>query len=113
MRLDHLVRKHARTSPERLAVSGADGDYTYARLDSESDRAARGLAELGVQRHDRVALWLPKGVRTVVAMQAALRLGAAYVPIDPLVPGGRAAQIIRDCAARVVVTTPDQAKTLI
>jgi clorobiocin biosynthesis protein CloN4 len=35
-------------------------------------------------------------------MQAVLRLGAAYVPIDPATPLARAAAVVRDCAARLV-----------
>jgi clorobiocin biosynthesis protein CloN4 len=85
---------------------------TYGELDREADALAFALAGWGVQPGDRVALWLPKSARTVVAMQAALRLGAAYVPIDPLAPIARAVQVTRDCAPRVVVTTADWAMQL-
>lgn len=80
---------------------------TYGELDRDADALAYVLAGQGVRPGDRVALWLPKSARAVVTMQAVLRLGAAYVPIDPLGPVARAVQVVRDCAARVVVTTPD------
>jgi clorobiocin biosynthesis protein CloN4 len=61
-----------------------------------------------VRRGDRIVLWTEKSVHVVVATQAALRLGAAYVPLDGATPQGRAAVVARDCDARVVCTTPDR-----
>jgi amino acid adenylation domain-containing protein len=107
--LDHLVRDSAISHPGALAVSAPDGTLTYRALDEESNRISRALAARGVQRGDRVALWLDKSTRLVAAMQGVLRLGAAYVPIDPTGPAGRAAHVIADCGARVVVTTPTRA----
>lgn len=112
MKLHELVREQARRSPGLLAVSGPDGQMTYGELDSEADALAFVLAGRGVQPGDRVALWLPKSARAVATMQAALRLGAAYVPIDPLGPVARAVRVVSDCAPRVVVTTPEWAMKL-
>jgi L-proline---[L-prolyl-carrier protein] ligase len=82
---------------------------TYGELDHEADALASALAGWGVQPGDRVALWLPKAARAVAVMQAALRLGAAYVPIDPLGPVARTVRVVKDCAPRVVVTTGEWA----
>jgi amino acid adenylation domain-containing protein len=112
VKLHELVREQARRSPGLLAVSGPDGPMTYGELDREADALASWLAGLGVQPGDRVALWLPKSVRAIATMQATLRLGAAYVPIDPLSPVARAVQVVSDCAPRVVVTTADWAMEL-
>ena len=85
---------------------------TYGELDHEADLIAQVLADQGVRPGDRVALWLPKSVRAVVTMQAVLRLGAAYVPIDPLGPVSRAERVIRDCSPRTIVTTAESADKL-
>jgi len=112
VKLHELVREQARRSPGLLAVSGPDGQMTYGELDWRADALAVALAERGVRSGDRVALWLPKSGRAVATMQAALRLGAAYVPIDPLGPVVRTVELIRNCAPRVVVTTADWAMRL-
>lgn len=112
MRLHELVRESARRTPLAPAVVAADGTLSYGELDAESDRVARALAELGVRRGDRVALWLDKSARAVVAMQAVLRLGAAYVPVDPLSPAERAVHLVRDCAPRAVVASAERLRTL-
>ncbi|MEU1731206.1 amino acid adenylation domain-containing protein [Streptosporangium sp. NPDC020145] len=112
MRLHELVRRSARRAPQALAVAGPDAALTYGELDAEADRLAHALAATGVRRGDRVALWLDKSAQAVVATQAVLRLGAAYVPVDPLSPVERAVHLVRDCAPRAVVTSPERLRTL-
>ncbi|MFB4309382.1 amino acid adenylation domain-containing protein [Actinomadura sp. GTD37] len=101
-----LVPAAARRTPRAPAVAGPDGTLTYRELDREADRIGRALASLGVRRGDRVGLWLDKSAVAVAAMQGVLRLGAAYVPLDPLSPPARVARILRGCGAAALVTAP-------
>ncbi|WP_328522947.1 AMP-binding protein [Kribbella sp. NBC_00359] len=82
-RLEDLLIDCAGGTPDALAVTGPDGSFTYCELDRLADHMADRLRRLGVGRGDRVVLWLEKLGRGVAVMQAVLRLGAAYVPIDP------------------------------
>ncbi|GAA3151579.1 amino acid adenylation domain-containing protein [Streptomyces echinatus] len=104
MTLHQLVIEAAVRRPEAPAVSGPSGSLTYAELDAAADAIAARLDRQGVRRGDRVVLWAGKSPATVAAMQAVLRLGAAYVPVDGSSPVARVADIARDCEARVVVT---------
>ena len=103
MSLHKLVIDTAARAPERVAVHGS---VTYRQLDELANQCARALLEKGVRRGDRVAIWLPKSVAAIVAMQGALRIGAAYVPCDPMSPVARVKTICEDCDVRVLVTTP-------
>jgi amino acid adenylation domain-containing protein len=86
---------------------------TYHELDGLANRMARALADLGVRRGDRVGVWLEKSVRAVAAMQAALRLGATYVPLDPLAPPSRTREIMNDCTMRAIVSTSERAQRIL
>jgi amino acid adenylation domain-containing protein len=110
--LDHLVLRSAARWPDNLAVHAPSGDLTYAELDAMANRIARLLQAGGVRAGDRVAIWLPKSGEAVAAMQAALRLGAAYVPIDVLSPPARARTVMEDCAVRAVVTRAESASSV-
>lgn len=110
--VDALLTRAARRTPGALAVADHTTELTYGQLDAHTDRVARSLVEQGVRPGDRVVIWAEKSVTTVVVMQAVLRLGAAYVPVDPLGPAGRAARIIGDAGAALVVTTADRATEL-
>ena len=76
---------------------------SYAELHRRSGRLAKALRGLGVQRGDRVALCLPKSPPGVVTIFAALKAGAAYVPVDPTQPATRQAAILADSEPAVLV----------
>lgn len=110
--LRELLAGSVGQNPEAVAITGPDGEFTYAQLDALADWMAWALADLGVSRGDRVGIWMDKSGRAVAAMQGALRLGAAYVPLDPLAPPLRIQEIISDCAMRAVVTVADRDEML-
>jgi L-proline---[L-prolyl-carrier protein] ligase len=113
VRLERLIAESAVHYPERPAIKDEDGELNYGELDALSARAARALIELGVRRGDRVAVWLNKSTRAVAAMQGAIRIGAAYVPVDPVSPAIRAGTIMRDCRIRALVAPADQARSVL
>jgi amino acid adenylation domain-containing protein len=102
--LHELVVDSAVRHPGRLAVQGPHGALTYAELDTRAGVLARRLAALGVRAGDRVLIWAAKSPEAVVAMQAVLRLGAAYVPAGDATPADRVAAMLQDCGARAVCT---------
>jgi amino acid adenylation domain-containing protein len=113
VRLERLVIDAAERHAERPAVKDEVGEVSYAELDALSGRAATALAELGVQGGDRVAIWLNKSTHAIAVMQGALRIGAAYVPVDPMSPSLRAATLMRDCAVRALVAPSEVASSVI
>lgn len=113
MQLQDLVINSSKRYPNSIAVKAEDGCLTYSELNSLANRIARALAQLGVLEGDRVALWLDKSVRTVAAMQAILRLGAAYVPIDPQSPVMRVQAIMKNCQIKALVTNYKRAEKVL
>jgi acetyl-CoA synthetase len=77
---------------------------TYQDLYREVNRAAHALRNLGVQKGDRVAIYMPMVPEAAVAMLACARLGAPHTVIF----GGFAPEAIRDrvndCGASFVIT---------
>lgn len=113
MSLKDLLIRSAERTPDAMAIKGPDGCLTYGELDRLANRIARALAEMGVRSGDRVGIWLDKSVRAVAAMQGVLRLGAAYVPLDPLAPAPRIRTILSDCAMRALVSTGERASRVL
>src|SRR4029077_16174769 len=70
---------------------------TYRELEERSNQLAHLLREHGIAKGDRIGLYFPKSVESVVAMFGILKAGAAYVPLDPQQPPSRAAYIINNC----------------
>ncbi|BFU45410.1 amino acid adenylation domain-containing protein [Krasilnikovia sp. MM14-A1004] len=102
-----LVAAHAAADPDRVAVAGPDGVLRYRDLDARANQLAARLADAGVRRGDLVGVCLPRGLDQVIAQLAALRAGAAYLPLDPGYPPARLAYMCRDAAVAVVLTRGD------
>ncbi|WP_406388069.1 amino acid adenylation domain-containing protein [Streptomyces sp. NBC_00887] len=92
--------------PGAAAVIGPDESLTRGELADSSRALAARLLAAGVRRGDLVALCLPRGPQAVVAMLAAWRIGAGYLPLDPQYPAARLDFMLRDSGAALLLT-PD------
>jgi pristinamycin I synthase 3 and 4 len=94
-------------SPDALAVTFEDASLTYAELNARANQLARHLRSLGAGAvaDSRVALCAPRGLELVVGLLAALKAGAAYVPLDPSYPVERLAHMLADSAPVALVTS--------
>ncbi|GAA4832469.1 D-alanine--poly(phosphoribitol) ligase [Saccharopolyspora rosea] len=102
--LHELVARSARRMPDAPAVHHGDVTASYRELDALADRLAAALLRSGVAAGDRVVLWVDKSVEAVALTQAALRIGAVYVPVAPANPSARVRRIAADCTAALVVS---------
>lgn len=90
--------------PDRVAVEEPGvGVLAYRELSSLSDQVRDRLRFLGVQRGDRVGIYLHKSIDSLATIFGILKAGAAYVPVDPGAPPSRNAYIFQDCAVKVIV----------
>lgn len=94
-------------APERTALVGKSGRYSYAELDEQVARAAAALADLGLRPHDRMAACLPNDVDIVVALLACARAGAVWVGINRALAAPEKAFLLVDSGARVYLTDPE------
>ncbi|MGP3689476.1 non-ribosomal peptide synthetase [Streptomyces sp. IBSNAI002] len=99
-RLGAVVAAH----PARAAVHAVDGSLDFAGLDRRTAALARALRAHGVRRGDRVGIHLARTTDLPVALLAAWRAGAAYVPLDPAYPAERIAFMAADAGLAAVVS---------
>ena len=93
--------------PAAIAARDEEGELSYGELDRRSARLAAALVAYGAGPDRPVALAMPRSTGLLVAMLAALRAGAPYVPLDPAQPDARLAVIVADARPAVVVTRAD------
>jgi long-chain acyl-CoA synthetase len=91
--------------PEREALVGHHGRFTWAELDSAATRAARALESLGVGSGDRVAMALPNDVDIVIGFLACMRLGAIWLGVSLALAPPEKAYLLGDSGARVLLAT--------
>ncbi|MET0390604.1 MAG: amino acid adenylation domain-containing protein, partial [Polyangiales bacterium] len=103
------IEARARQTPDAIALVDELTRVSYAALDERANRLARWLGQQGCVRGDVIAILLPPQADYVVAILAAHKLGAAYLPLDPTYPRERLSYMLADSAARVVVCRSHQA----
>jgi pristinamycin I synthase-3/4 len=94
----------AARTPDAVAIRAGGNVLTYAELNERVRVLARRLQQKGVSRGDRVAICLNRGLEMVASILAVLKVGAAYVPLDPLYPAARLRFTLEDSRASVLIT---------
>src|ERR1043166_887646 len=108
--LHEIFEAQADARPDAVAVVFDGEETTYAGLERRANRLAAHLRARGARRGSLVALLLPRSVDAYAAMLGVLKIGAAYVPLDPQYPADRVAFIMENCGAKALVTTAELAR---
>ncbi len=106
--LQQLLSKSAKVYPEKPAVWARGKSITYRELEERSNQLAHLLRQRGVQKGDRVGLFFPKCVESIISMLGVLKAGGVYVPLDPQAPADRVGYIIGNCGIRILITTSEK-----
>ena len=110
--LTHLLSKSTNQYPDKPAVWAQDGAITYRELEERSNQLAHLLRERGLKNGERVGIYMPKSLESVISMFATLKAGGIYVPLDPQAPAQRIAYIIGDCGIKALVSNAAKVKGL-
>jgi benzoate-CoA ligase family protein len=105
-----LDRQVERGFGERDAVSSLGARLTYRELAEQTERAAAGLRAAGLRPEERVMLAAADGPEMLVALLAALRVGAVPVPVSTMYRGAELSVLLRDSRARMLILSPQFAE---
>ncbi|HEX6075331.1 MAG TPA: amino acid adenylation domain-containing protein [Micromonosporaceae bacterium] len=92
---------HTRAYPERIAVRCLDRAVSYRELNHRANRLARHLRG---RTSGPVGLLFERSVEYVVAMLAAMKAGLTYLPLDPAMPAGHIAAVLREAGVGLLLT---------
>jgi long-chain acyl-CoA synthetase len=104
MLLHDLFEHSATQNPERIALVSDGQRHSFGELLERSRQLAAALHVAGLQRGDRVALFLDNRVEMAVAVWAVLQAGGVFMPINPLTKADKLAYMLNDARARVLIT---------
>lgn len=106
--LHQLILASADRAPQAAAITAGADTVTYAALACDVAAFAAGLRRLGLDRAERVGIYLDKRVETVTSFFGTTAAGAVFVPVNPILKGEQVAYILQDCNVRVLVTSPER-----
>ena len=97
--LHHWLERSANEHGDRLALI-CDGErITWSTLGRRVEALATVLREKGVERGERVAVYLENSIEAVVGIFATLSVGGVFMPINPMTKSEKLAYMLRDSGA--------------
>ena len=109
---------HARTHPNKIAyqMAATGKAITYRELDELSNQGAHLFRALGLKAGDHIALLMENRLAFMEICWAAQRSGLYYTAISRYLTPDEIGYIVKDCGAKVFITTPkchEQVKDLV
>lgn len=106
--VQHLLEEAASAEPDKEAVvdlSGTRRSFDFQSFHGLANSCASELQARGLERGDRVAIYLPKSSEEAAGVFAAVMAGGVFVCINPLLLGHQTAHILTDSGARYLITS--------
>lgn len=110
--LPQLLSESAARFPDKEAVRFKGESLTYEQLDQLTNQVAQALTDYGVQRGDRIGIYVHKSFASIISMFGIMKAGGVFVPLDPNAPVKRLAYITRNCEIKVLLTSNGKLKQL-
>ena len=95
----------AQKAPDKLASVCTDKRLRYRELEERSNQLARALMDAGVERGERVAVFLNNCGESIISMFGILKAGAAFVMVNPTTKADKLAYMLNDCGATAIITS--------
>ncbi|PHY06361.1 MAG: hypothetical protein CK528_09500, partial [Alcaligenaceae bacterium] len=115
--LAELFKRQALHAPtaSALVFEAAHGwdSLTYAEIDHRSNQLARDLLAKGVGSEQIVAILLDRSPAMIIALLAVVKVGAAYLPLDPDSPAARLTFMLEDSKSRCLISSEKLVNDLI
>ena len=108
-----LIIDSAVDTPDAEALAYQGKRLSYANLATAVEDFAAGLIDLGIERDERLAVYLEKRLEAVISLFGATTAGGVFVPVNPLLKPEQVTYILADCNVRVLVTSVERLKLLI
>lgn len=102
--LQDILREAWSKNQKQIALVDNWSKMTYAELNQKSDCVAAYLSEQGVQAGEFVAVQAKRKCSTIVSILGIIKVGAAYVAIDPDYPKARQEYILQHCGCKCMLT---------
>jgi len=101
----HMLRRSAERFPDKEALAHGRQRLTYAEIWTKISNLAIGLRRSGIQRGDRIGVYLEASVPQVLSIFGISRAGGVFVPINGQLFPEQVAHIVRDCGMRALITS--------
>lgn len=97
MLVNEFLEQSAKRLPNKVALVCQGKRLTFSEIDNSANSLANALISQGVERQDRVAIYLENSAESVVSIFCILKAGGIFVVINPQVKAKKLEYILNDC----------------
>ena len=108
MLLNNFLENSAEKFPDKIAFVCQGQRLTYQQINSSANKLASGLKDFGVERGDRVAIFLENSNESVLSIFGILKADAVFVVINPTTKKDKLTYILNNCRVKTLITSPDK-----
>jgi len=94
----------AKKNPLKTALIIKGEEYSYSKLKEDSEKLARYLVKSGIQKGDRVAIFMNNSWPITVSIYAITLAGAVFVIINPQTKADKLGFILNDSGSKILIT---------
>lgn len=99
-----LIEEQVRHTPESIALIFETQKLTFTEVNTRAEQLADYLSHKGLTPGKYVGICVERSPEMIIAVLAVLKVGCAYVPLDPDFPAERLTFMLEDCQAALLVT---------
>ena len=100
-----LIQSQAKKRGSKVALLDGDDKINYTEILQRADKLAAFLADKGVGRGDKVALFLRNSPEFIYSIFAVSKIGAILVPINTFLKGEELSYILEDSGAKFLIAS--------
>jgi len=100
-----LIQKQAKERKRKIALFDGDQKISYGDILYKADKLAAYMADRGIGRGDRIAVFLRNSPEFIYTIFAVSKLGAVLVPINTFLKGEELSYILEDSGSRLLIAS--------
>ena len=104
MLLHEFLEESSNRYPQKIALVQKEERWTYREIDEQANQVARFLRNQGIQRGDRVAIFLDNSVESVISLFGILKADAVFLMLSPLLKPTKLAYILNNCQVKTIIS---------
>jgi long-chain acyl-CoA synthetase len=102
--LHEFLEESARKYPDKIALVQKEERWTYRAIDEKANQVAHLLRNQGIQRGDRVAIFLDNSVESVISLFGILKADAVFLMLSSLLKPAKLGYILNNCRVKSIIS---------
>ena len=103
--LGEALLNSAGTNPSKIAIISKGEEYSYQLLKESAENLARHLLSSGIEKGDRVAIYIENSWESIVSIYGTALAGGVFLVINPQTKADKFQYILNDSGAKILITS--------